>query len=701
MSEGLAGLAEQARQNGQSVLRLLILEESASGAQVLIDPLRQIGYAVTAARVKSPLEFQVALKKQEWDIVLVPVQLASFPAKQAIALLKHAKADIPVVIISKECTDEEMIDALQHGAGAVVRTNNPAQLQLVIDRELRDLAHRRARHYYEHMFRESERRCHALLESAHHAIACMRAGKIIYGNPAFKRLIKEGDGDTPALTALIHADDRQAFVDTVKRINHQIANVDRLELRLSAPDGRYCKTVVEVSLAHINGQQCVQLVFTPDGDTQPAAVSAPAAVRQDTNGLVSAGEILGTLDSLLKTKKIPALAFAHIELDRFETLYDHLGTEQAETIVQAVADLIMNAVGGEAKLSRPSAHTFNVLLPRIESAAAENLANTIREDIANQTWPSQGQNISLTCSIGISLPSAATKQGIAVLAEADNACQFAKQAGGNRVQIADATQKSSPRGEDQALATRQRVRNALANNRFRIVYQPIVNLHAQPFECYDVLTRMLDDAGKELMPADFMPAAEQAGLMTALDRWVIQAALRILATQRANQKETSFIIKLSADSLSDPTLVPWLAKQFQELHVPGDTVIFEIKETCAAHRLPATKQLIQSLKQLGCRTALGQFGTDPRSLDHLEQLRVDFVKLASSFVDKLPGDLKEELPIKSVVQAAHDLGILTIATCVQEASKMTALWQCNVDYILGFFLQAPEQDLSYNFNENA
>lgn len=700
MADGQTGLAEKAQQNGQSMLRLLILEDSASGAQTLIDPLREAGYAVTAARVKSPLEFQVALKKQEWDLVLVPVQLASFSAKQALALLKHAKLDIPLIIVREDYADEDVVDALQNGARAVVKKQNIAQLKLVIDRELRDLANHRARHYYERMFRESERRCHALLESSHNAIACVRAGKIIYSNPAFNSLaITVSDNNAPTLTGVVHADDRQTFIDLIKRINQQIANVDRLELRVQGVDGHYFKTTVEASLAHINGQQCVQLVFALSADTQRTTSSAIAA-HHNKLGLVSTGEILGALDALLQAEKRSPLAIAYVELDQFDGLVQQVGKGQAEKVADDVAAIIANAIGKQAKLSRHSAHTFTMLLPGTTAKAADNIGKIICETVAKQTQQHREQKFNVSCSVGISLPSAAIKQGVTALAEADTACQHAKQAGGNRSLIADLQQKPAAQADDPALAARQRIRDALASNRFRIVYQPIVNLHAQPFECYDVLTRMLDENDKELMPADFMPAAEQAGLMTALDRWVIQAALRILATQRANQKETSFIIKLSEDSLTDQTLIPWLSKQLQELHVPGDTVIFEIKEASAARCLPSTKQLIQGLKQLRCRTTLGHFGADPHSLDHLEQLGVDFVKLAGSFIDKLSGDSKAELPVKALVQAAHDMGTLTIATFVQEASKMTALWQCNVDYIQGFFLQAPEQDLSYNFNEN-
>ncbi len=699
MSEGQLGLAEKPQASGQSVLRLLVLEESAAEAQALIDPLRDAGYAVTAARVKSPLEFQVALKKQEWDIILCPPQVAGFSAKQALALLKHAKLDIPLLILEEQVEEAALTEALGHGARAMINKHNTAQLHLVVGRELHDLAQRRARHYYERMFRESERRCHSLLETSRNAIACVRAGKIIYSNPAFNTLaVKQGDSTAPSLSALVHNDDRQAFIELIKRINSQDTGSDQIELRVQSADGREFTTTVEASNAHVNGQQCVQLAIALAAEFNSAAQTA-AATPRDLLGLVGTGEFMGIVDNLLLTEPRPALALAYMEIDGFDKLKEQAGGVEFDALIHDIAAAVVKRAGKGVTVSRNSPQIYTLLFPRHDTEQTAKIAQAICEDVAQLAWQRNGKKTSTTCSIGVTAPAAAIKKGIAALADADTACQLAKQAGGNRVQVASPNLKIAATN-DQALAARHRIRDALAANRFRLVYQPIVNLHGEPFQCYDVLMRMLDEQGKELMPAEFMPTAEKAGLMTALDRWVILAAMQTLVKQRARGKETSFIVKLSEDSIGDQTLAPWIGKQLQELRLPGDTLIFEIKEASAARHAAAAKQLIQGLKQLHCRTALGHFGADPRSLENLDHLRADFVKLAGSFVDKLSGDAKDELMIKTVVQAAHDLGTLTIATFVQEASKMTTLWQCNVDYILGFFLQAPDEDLAYDFEEN-
>ena len=557
MSEGQAGLAIKPQMNNQGVLRLLILEESAAAAQALIDPLREAGYAITAARVKSPLEFQSALKKQEWDLIFSPLSLANFNAKQALALLSHAKIDTPCIIIGNAFTEDEITAALRYGVRALVKSAQIELLLLTVQRELHDLAIRRARHHYEKMFRQNERRCKVLLEASPNPIACVRNRKVIYSNQAFTQLLNNrGERDTSNIFAIIHPDDRQRFEQVLIGIESGQNLSDKTELHILDEKGNPQLVKIDAIVANVNEHQCAQVSISLDIAPDEAS------------------------------KQIPPNALVEL-------------------------------------------HT-KVTAQHNRTEAASNDINPVTDDIPGML---------------------------------------------------------------------QQLRAALMENRFRLVYQPIVPLHAQSAERYEVLIRMIDENGEELSPDSFIPTAEKTGLMPEIDRWVIRASMQALEKQHSNKKEMSLLVKLSEDSLSDQSLIPWLNDRLDEFHLPGDTLIFEIKEAYVLHQPEAAKQLFNALKQLHCRTALGHFGSDPRSLDHLEQLHADFVKLDGTFVENLSGDSKSQAMIKAVVQTAHDLGTLTVATFVQDANKIATLWQCNVDYIQGYFLQAPDGDMSYNFSE--
>ncbi|HHM05375.1 MAG TPA: EAL domain-containing protein [Gammaproteobacteria bacterium] len=679
----------------QTVLRLLVVEDTPAGAQSLIDPLQAAGLAVTAARIKSPLEFQVALKKQDWDLVLCPARADGFSAKQAIALLQHAKRDIPLILVSDDACREDLMALLHAGARALTAREHPEELVFVVQRELKDLTERRARRHYEKMFRESERRCTALLDTSRNAIACVRKGKVIYANPVFVALTgAAAEPSSPSnIAALIHKDDQAKLIKLLKRVHSGRETTGRETVRVTA-NGTTFAAEVEALTAHVNDQKCIQLSIPVSAPAAGEEKSRSSAIQDYSTGLYNQAHFLETLEASMNGNAPARPALAYLEVDEFAALAERLGAANADLILRDITTFISPG----ALATRYGDSTLAILLAGTQTGQAEAEMHALRKAIAAHTFDVNGESVHATCSIGLSLPRDA-QGGMEALSWADAACQQAKAEGGNQVIVAQPDAGQCPPG-DKKLATRHQLRAAFSEGRFALVYQPIVHLHAQPAETYEVLIRMQGEDGQQKMPADFIPDAEEAGLMPALDRWVIQHAMEALTGHRRQGNETRFLIKISADSLTDQTLVPWIGKQLQSLRLPGDCLIFEIREASAVKDMDASRALITALKQMRCRVALGHFGENTNSLEHLEQLRADFVKFAPSFVNKLTGDQHGEATVKIMVQAAHDLGTLTIATFVQEAAKLTTLWQCNVDYIQGYFLQAPEQELSYDFSDD-
>jgi EAL domain-containing protein (putative c-di-GMP-specific phosphodiesterase class I) len=243
------------------------------------------------------------------------------------------------------------------------------------------------------------------------------------------------------------------------------------------------------------------------------------------------------------------------------------------------------------------------------------------------------------------------------------------------------------------------IRAALNENRFRLVFQPIVNLHSKPAENYEILLRMLDEDNKEILPGEFMSAAEHSGLMPELDRWVVNNALTELADRRGAGKDTTFFIKLSGMTLNDKGFPPWLSKQLNSIKLPGDSIVFEISESLAIRYPTQIKKFINWLKVLHCRSALDHFGTHPQSLDLMKELSADYLKIDRSFMHNLSGNKENKDKVKSIVGTAHALNKLTIAEFVQDANCLSVLWQCGVDYIQGYFLQRPDTAMMYEFSE--
>ncbi len=230
------------------------------------------------------------------------------------------------------------------------------------------------------------------------------------------------------------------------------------------------------------------------------------------------------------------------------------------------------------------------------------------------------------------------------------------------------------------------IQAALAENRFRLVQQPITNL-AGGAPMFDLLIRMLDRSRKEILPGEFLPAAERNNLMGPIDRWVMGAAARFAA----EAKPGGLFVRLSRQSALDTALTRWLTAQMQAVNLDPNMLCLTITEAVAHAHLDAVLRQARAIKSLGMRLALERFGTGPDPLALLEALPLDFVKIDGTLTQGVAGDSLVQSKIEALVEAARERNIATIAANVEDANTMAVMWQLGVEHLEGFLIQAPEE----------
>jgi EAL domain-containing protein (putative c-di-GMP-specific phosphodiesterase class I) len=247
---------------------------------------------------------------------------------------------------------------------------------------------------------------------------------------------------------------------------------------------------------------------------------------------------------------------------------------------------------------------------------------------------------------------------------------------------------------------KEQLTEALKLDKFILHFQPIVSLHGDTDERYEVFVRLSTDGSDELvMPQDFLPAAERIGMAIAIDRWVLYRTIQEFAIRQKTGINTRFFIKLSASSLKDDTLIDWLSYQIKEKKIPPYTLNFEIKETVAVTNLKSAKSLSHKLKSLQCGFVLDDFGTGTNPFQLLEHIHADYVRMESSFMDNLGDNPQNQESIKNLAEQAAELGKLTIAQHVPDATSLSLLWGMGVNFIQGYFLQEPLPTMEYDFTE--
>jgi PAS domain S-box-containing protein len=230
------------------------------------------------------------------------------------------------------------------------------------------------------------------------------------------------------------------------------------------------------------------------------------------------------------------------------------------------------------------------------------------------------------------------------------------------------------------------IQAALAENRFRLVQQPITSLTGGA-PMFDLMIRMLDRSRKEILPNEFLPAAERNQLLGPIDRWVIGAAARFAA----ETKPGCLFVRLSRQSLMDDSLPRWLTAQLAAVKVDPKQLCLTVTEALAAVELGQVRKQAQAAKALGLRFALQHFGVGPDPLAVLGAVPMDYVKLDGRLIQGVKGDSLVQSRIETLVEAARERGIETIAEHVEDANTMAILWQLGVQHLEGFLIQAPEE----------
>ncbi len=687
-----------------NLLRLLIVETSQNDAEIIASVLRNAGYAVRARNAEDGEDMEAALQEQVPDLVICSTELDGFSLGEAVELLARTGKIIPVIATAASIDEGAVIDALRTGARDLVGKAQPDHLQLVVGRELEFIRAQHTLRRNDTTIREGRKRCQALLESSRDAIAYVHEGMHVYANRAYLELFgysefSELEG-TPIMD-MVAPGDHAKLKEFLRRHGKGGEAPETLELSGLLPDGNTFDAAMNLAPATIDGEPCTQIFIRSRLDQEDLEKRIRQLSMKDiVTGLYNRQYLMDALNETVShagTGDAPG-ALLHIVLDDFKDIKERVGVAGSDLVMGDIARLIEGRVGEHDVLARFGDDAFALITHGPEPAAVHRLADELRTAIADHISEVGTTSVATTCSIGI----AAVTEGAAgaqdILGQADFACEKSRSAGGNRVEIFNpAVEQGSAKNRQRQWV--ERIRTALEKDRFRLVYQPIVSLHGDANEMYEVLLRMIDEDGGELIPSEFLAPTEEAGLMADVDRWVFGHAIGVLAQRLQSGIRTRFFIKLSAASIIGGGLVEWLSETLKEQRLPGDAVVLEIAESIAFTHLKQAKALVKQIRELHCGLALDHFGSGLNSFNLVKHLPADYLKIDGTFMRDLAENRETQDTVKSLTDMAHSMGKLTIAEWVEDAGTLAVLWQCGVNYIQGYFLQEPDAALSYDFSE--
>lgn len=386
-------------------------------------------------------------------------------------------------------------------------------------------------------------------------------------------------------------------------------------------------------------------------------------------------------------------ALLYLDLDQFKVVNDTAGHDVGDRLLIDVANKIRNCLRPGQLVARIGADEFAILLEHVTEAEALEFAESLRTVLSDYEFRSGNAAYHVAVSIGVVLNTPDEDVGASeLLARADQACYLAKNQGRNTVY------KFS--GEDEELHALRSdalwvpaLRQALSDDKFFLVFQPIMQLPQRRISHYEALIRMRGDDGEVFTPVDFIPAAERMGLIHQIDLWVVEHILDFMSGLPADQADVCMSVNLSGHAFQDPALLPLIRQKLEMTWLSASRVMFEITETAAVTNYSETRKMVARLRALGCRFALDDFGAGFSSFSYIKNFPVDMLKIDGSFIANLINDQTDQLLVRSMIEVAHSLGKKVIAEYVENAETLVQLAEFGVDYVQGNHIGKPSESL--------
>lgn len=687
--------------DNDNVIRPLILEESSNDAEALASSLRNAGFAVRYRHIEDDEDLRNALEEQSWDILLAASEIGDYRATDAINTIRQAGKDIPCVVFGPHGGSDTTVAMLKAGAVDYVNEEAQEQLLLVIAREIGNLRERRAHRQCRNLYAESEKRNRVLLDSSRDPVAYLHEGMHVYVNQSYLDIfgfVDREELESVPVMDMIAPDEQQKFKDILRTLSDGETPEGTVEFTVVRADGNEFKATMQFSPASVDGEPCTQLMIHQKTHDKELEQELQKLRQQDLlTGLYNHQHFMEQLKAAQTCAATGECrgALLYLEPSDFKSIKDILGIAGSDLVLADIAQLLRDNSPDNAILARYAGTVFTIILNDASLAQAEALAEKLRQALADKIFDIEGKSVTTTFSIGIAPLNETTPDAKQTLSHAEQACGIAKEQGANQVHIFSEEDALAVLEADKKMITLLQL--ALKNNRFSLQYQPIVSLHAEPGERYEVLLRMLAPDGQLIMPGEFLDAARHAGLLGDIDRWVIKNAARALLDKRKLGKELQFFVKLSADSLNNPGMLGWISKLLQAARLHGDSMVFEVAESDAVENLSRAKNFANGLRQLHCKFALDHVGSEAQSLSYLNHLQVDFLKIDGSHIANINNEDSQQV-IQEVAELGRNKGFQTIAEHVQDPACLAVLWQHGVNFIQGYYLQQPEDDMDYDFS---
>jgi diguanylate cyclase (GGDEF)-like protein/PAS domain S-box-containing protein len=541
---------------------------------------------------------------------------------------------------------------------------------------------------------ETNARFAALVEHSADAILIIDSsdGMVRYASPGLSAIIGRPAASVvgTSIRSLYHPDDVARTATIIDGLIAELGKVISFDCRLLHADGQWRH--VEITSTNRMGDPAVRGIISNLREVtdrvEAASRLAHQAMHDGLTDLPNRALLLDRLGMALAraSRSRRPCAALYVDLDRFKQINDTLGHAAGDQLLQAVAQRLQRAIRPGDSVARLGGDEFVVVSENIDDPTtafllAERIGAVVAEpvDLGDRT-------VTVPCSVGIALSHNHSAEGL--LQEADMALYRAKESGRNRWELYDHAMRTQAH---RRLNIEEVIRTALDERRLAVHYQPIIDLASGVIVGSEALARIDQPSGTTVLPADFIPVAEDCGLILPLGEAVLDLACAQQARWQASGSSRAHVaVNVSAHQLSSNDFVAQVSAAVKGYGLGPNTLCVELTESTLIGVGSSIQARLHELKALGVTLALDDFGTGWSSLSYLRRFPIDIVKIDQSFVSGLGTSSDDTEMVRAVIDLARALGLSTVAEGVETDIQDRLLRQLGCDHAQGFLYGKPE-----------
>jgi diguanylate cyclase (GGDEF)-like protein len=471
----------------------------------------------------------------------------------------------------------------------------------------------------------------------------------------------------------------------------------------------------------LKGENCIQFVVTDISKRKSVENRLQYLNQRDPlTGLFNRHHFTQELTKALGKAKLEESqsALLYLDLNELKEINDALGHAAGDRLLLKIARLFHEKLGESAVLARFSGDEFIAMLHGMDEKKIKGAVTSLLSALKETTYSEGGKVFRCDGTIGVVVIDKKTVDAQTALNLVYQACQSNRPKKAAKDDVTAPTAQSltanmEPMNEPTArgiesprhtqvisssnLDWESRLKTALEKDGFQLAYQPIVNLHGDAAEFFEVLIRLVGRHGELIHAGEFMEEADRLGLLESIDQWVIRQAIQSLSALHSEGRLASFFINVSPSALKNLDLLAMLQKQLSATRVKPEHLILEADESAIMANPREAAVFMQAVRSAGCRFSVDNFGNNLATLNRLRDMPIDFLKITGSLIRNLADDILTRTSLKAIIDLAKTMNRQTIAKFVEQADDLGVLWNLGFDYVQGNYFQHADTHTDFEF----